>query len=305
MKNPPVFPLPTLRGRRALITGTGGLALETALELAGAQAEVVIAGRNPMKYKAAAARIHAAYPEAEVRFESLDLSSLASVATLGGRLRAEGRPLDILINNAAVMALPRRETSADGFELQLATNYLGHFALTAQLLPLLQLAQRPRVVQLSSTAHKTGRLHLSDMQLTHNYTPWRAYAQSKLAMLMFAFELQRKSNEFGWRLMSTAAHPGYARTDLIANGPGTGSLAWRLGKLMGVFLSHSAADGAQATLLAATSAAAKPGGYYGPTGALELIGAAGKAKVSRRAQDQEAASLLWDLSCKLTGAVWK
>jgi len=294
--------IPPLNGKTAVITGaTGGLGYETALALAGRGATVVLTGRNDLKGRNALDGIRARFPSAKVVYETLDLASLASVADFAGRFGASHAALDLLINNAGVMALPKRQTTADGFEMQFGTNYLGHYALTARLLPWLRRGNQPRVVNLSSLAHRSGSIDFDDLQGARAYVPWRAYCQSKLAMLMFALELQRRSDAAGWGVMSDAAHPGYARTDLIPNGPGGNSLSWRLGRLLQPYISHSAAEGALPTLFAATSPQVKAGGYYGPNGFYELKGAPAPAKIMPRAQDTAAAARLWDVSATLTG----
>ena len=294
--------IPPLNGKTAVITGaTGGLGYETALALAGRGATVVLTGRNDLKGRNALDGIRARFPSAKVVYETLDLASLASVADFAGRFATSHAALDLLINNAGVMALPKRQTTADDFEMQFGTNYLGHYALTARLLPWLRRGNQPRVVNLSSLAHRSGRIGFDDLQGARAYVPWRAYCQSKLAMLMFALELQRRSDAAGWGVMSEAAHPGYARTDLIPNGPGGNSLSWRLGRLLQPFISHSAAEGALPTLFAATSPQAKAGGYYGPNGFYELKGAPVPAKIMPQAQDTAVAARLWDVSATLTG----
>ena len=299
--------IPSQVGKLAVVTGaTGGLGYEAALELARAGAEVVLAGRNDAKGADALRRISAAVPGARIRFEKVDLASLGSINAFADRLIAQGRGIDILVNNAAVMATPKRSITADGFELQLGTNYLGHFALTARLLPLLRRSGQARVVSVSSGAHKMGkkRIDFDDLQSERKYSPFDAYCQSKLAMLMFAFELQRRSDANGWGLLSNAAHPGYARTDLIANGPGTDSILARLAKFMGLFLSQSAADGALPILYAATDPDARPAGYYGPKNMFEMKGPVVAAVIDRAAQDLAAAKQLWNVSEKLTCATW-
>ena len=293
--------IPPQRGRSVVVTGTGGLGFQDALALARAGAEVIIAGRNPSKGAAAVAAIRKEVSNADVCFEAVDLASLSSIAAFGERLRADRTSLDLLINNAAVMTPPRRKVTADGFELQFGTNYLGHYALTARLLPWLRRGHQSRVVSLSSLAHRSGTINLDDLQSTRSYVPWKAYSQSKLAMLMFALELQRRSDAAGWGLMSNAAHPGYARTDLIANGPGASGLLWQLNKFLQPLVSHSAAEGALPTLLAATSPQAEPGGYYGPNWFYELKGPPVPAKIMPRAKDAAVAARLWDVSAALTG----
>ncbi|WGM48163.1 hypothetical protein KOAAANKH_03059 [Brevundimonas sp. NIBR10] len=299
--------IPDLSGKLAVVTGaTGGLGLETALGLAGAGAEVVLVGRNPAKGRDAAALIRDRHPAAKVWFEQVDLASLASVKEFADEMLGEGRPIDILVNNAGVMALPKRQTTADGFEMQFGTNYLSHFALTARLLPLLRSGQA-RVVQLASIAHKGGAIRLDDLNYAAGYKPWPVYQQSKLAMLMFAIELQRRSDAQGWGLTSVAAHPGYARTDLIANGPMVDSglalegLRRLFRPLIEPLVSHDAAAGALPILMAATQPNVTPGGYYGPQGWQDLKGPPGPARISPQALDTGVAARLWTVSEQFTG----
>ena len=304
-KNWSVADIPSQAGKLAVVTGaTGGLGYETALGLAQAGAEVVLAGRNEAKGADALRRILAVAPGAKVRFGMVDLASLTSVAAFAKDLLAQGRPIDILVNNAAVMATPTRQTTADGFELQLGTNYLSHFALTAQLLPLLIRGGQRRVVQLSSLAHRQGKIHFDDLQLERGYSPWKAYTQSKLAMLIFALELQKRSDANGWGLTSNAAHPGYARTDIIANGPGADSLQARVHRLIGPLFSHSSAAGALPTLYAATAPEARPAGYYGPAGFYEMKGPVAASLIAATAKDEVVARRLWEVSEQLTGTTW-
>ena len=294
--------IPDLSGRLAIITGaTGGLGLETSLVLAGKGAEVVLAARNPAKGAEAERLIRSRHANAAVRFELLDLASLASVRAFAERHLATGRPIDILIDNAGVMALPTRQTTVDGFEMQFGTNYLSHFALVGRLLPLLT-AAKARVVQLSSVAHRSGHIRLDDLNYQTGYSPWTVYQQSKLAMLMFAIELQRRNDAHGWGLTSVAAHPGFARTDLIANGhAGKPGLFARGARLLETVFSHSAADGALPILLAATAPDVTPGGYYGPQGFQEMKGPPGVAAIRRQARDADVARQLWAQSEQLTG----
>ncbi len=204
--------IPAQKSRIAVVTGTGGLGYEDALALARAGGDVIIAGRNAQKGAEAVAKIRAEVPAATVSFEQLDLASLASVAAFAERLRGSRDHLDLLINNAGVMVPPERQETADGFELQFGTNYLGHFALTAHLLPLLRQGSAPRVVSLSSIAARQGQIDFGDLQSRTNYNAMAAYSQSKIACLMFAFELQRRSAAGNWGITSIAAHPGVART---------------------------------------------------------------------------------------------
>lgn len=284
-------------GRTAAITGaTGGLGYETALALAKAGSEVILTGRDDRKGRSAIEKISREVAGAKVGYEHLDLASLASVADFAQRMHAR-HSLDLLISNAGVMALPRRQTTADGFEMQFGTNHLGHFALTARLMPLLRRASGPRVVSVSSLAHRTGFIDFDDLQGVRVYSPWKAYGQSKLAMLMFALELQRRSDAAGWNLTSNAAHPGFARTGLFASGPG--GLLSLATDFAAPFFGHSAAGGARPILFAATNPRAKPGAYYGPGGIGELRGAPAPALIMPRARDAAAATRLWDVSEKL------
>jgi NAD(P)-dependent dehydrogenase (short-subunit alcohol dehydrogenase family) len=297
--------IPSQSGKRALVTGaTGGLGYETSLELARAGAEVILTGRSDAKGRTALERIRREVPNAQIRFEAIDLASLASISSATQQLLGEGSAIDLLVNNAGVMMLPKHETTPDGFERQFGTNYLGHFALTAQLLPLLQKSAAPRVVNLSSIAHRRGKISFDNLQGERAYKAWPAYEQSKLAMLMFALELQRRSDANDWGLMSNAAHPGFARTDLIANGPRNSGVLAMLSRAMMPFLSHSAAEGALPTLLAATSPDARAAAYYGPKGFQEMTGAPAEARIYPRARDTAVAAKLWDASVKLTGASW-
>jgi NAD(P)-dependent dehydrogenase (short-subunit alcohol dehydrogenase family) len=291
--------IPSQLGKTAVVTGsTGGLGYETVLALAKAGADIILTGRDDRKGQSALGKISREVIGARIRYEHLDLASLASIADFAQRMQVR-QSLDLLINNAGVMALPRRQTTADGLEMQFGTNYLGHFALTARLMPLLRRSSGPRVVSVSSLAHRTGSIDFGDLQGTRLYSPWKAYGQSKLACLMFALELQRRSDSAGWNLTSDAAHPGFSRTNLFASGPG--GLLSVATDFAAPFFGHSAADGARPILFAATSPQAKPGGYYGPGGFGELRGAPAPALIMPRARDAATAARLWDVSEKLTG----
>src|ERR1700757_2578896 len=282
--------IPSQLGRSAVVTGaTGGLGYETALALARAGAEVVLTGRDDRKGQAAIEKIGREALGARVSYVRLDLASLASIADFAGRMQSRAS-LDMLINNAGVMALPRRQTTADGFEMQFGTNYLGHFALTARLLPLLRKAAAPRVVNVSSLAHRAAFIDFNDLQGQRIYSPWKAYGQSKLAMLMFALELQRRSDAAGWKLLSTAAHPGFARTGLFASGPG--GLTSLASDFAASFFGQSAAGGARPILFAATNPNAKPGAYYGPGGLGEVRGPPAQALIMPQARDTAASARL-------------
>ena len=289
--------MPSQVGRRAVVTGTGGLGYQDALALARAGAGVIIAGRNADKGEAAVEKVRGSISTANVRFEMLDLANLRSIAAFAERIG--GERVDLLVNNAAVMAPPRRLATADGFELQFGTNYLGHFALTAQLLPLLRRSRSPRVVNVSALAARDGVIGFDDLQMERSYRPWAAYCQSKLANLLFSFELQRRSDAAGWGLASIAAHPGISRTDLVANGFGRDSAASVLMNLFGPIFFQAADQGALPTLYGATSQGAKPGAYYGPNSRREMRGGPALARIPPQAEDKDIAHRLWGLSEQL------
>jgi NAD(P)-dependent dehydrogenase (short-subunit alcohol dehydrogenase family) len=301
--------IPAQSGKLAIVTGaTGGLGFDTALALVIAGADVIVAGRNADKGAAAVKKIMAQAPTGKVRFEMLDLANLKQIEGFCQKLIAEDRPIDILVNNAGVMALPTRQETVDGFEMQIGTNHLGHFALTAQLLPLLIRGQEPRVVNVSSSAHRPGKINFDDLQSKKHYGPATAYMQSKLANMLFTLELQKRSQAGGWGLKVNGAHPGYSRTDLIANGPNIdGKAPWimrALKTLLEPTLSQSSAEGALPQLFAATAPEAKKNGYYGPNGLFEMKGAPAPAVIARQAKDKRAAAKLWDLSERLTHVSW-
>ena len=219
---------PSEVGKLAVVTcSTSGVGFEIAMALALAGADVIITGRHSADGHDALSRIRPFAPNALVRFEKLDLENLGSVADFAARLTRAGRPVDLLINNANTLVLLTREVTPDGFELHLATNFLSHFALTARLMPLLRASKQPKVVQLTSTGRHYGEIHLDDLHLESNYTPLKAYSQSKLAMLIFAAELQRQSDERNWGISGTAAQPLGAHAAMIANATEvTPSLSW-------------------------------------------------------------------------------
>ncbi|MCH4091874.1 SDR family oxidoreductase [Acetobacter sp.] len=299
-----VSDIPSQKGRSAVITGTRGLGLETARALTRAGGEVILAGRNPQKGMEAVATIRAEIPSANISFEEVDLASLKSVAAFAARLRHQRDGLDLLVNNAAVMNPPKRLVTEDGFELQFGTNYLGHFALTAHLLPLLRSGKDARVVTLSSIAARGGAIDFDDLQAHRRYRPMQVYGQSKLACLMFAFEMQRRSKASGWGVTSMAAHPGLSRTDLLASAPGRNGRIGVLLRLLRPVMTQPVWQGALPTLFAATSPDAKPGGYYGPDRVSETRGYPGPAKVPPRALDKSVAARLWVESERLTGVVF-
>ena len=297
---------PALDGKVAIVTGaTGGIGYETALGLARRGAVTIVAGRNRAKGAQAVTRIQREVPAAKVRFELLDLASLASVADFAnGVTAAQGGAIDILVNNAGVMGYPARQRTADGFERQIGVNYFGHFALTARLKDALCAARGGgRVVNVASLAHRRATLNLDDLQSERSYSPLRAYGQSKLANLIFSLELQRRAEQNGWPLRSIAAHPGWARTDIVGSGIGGGQpnlKAWLIGFGFGL-VAQSAREGALPSLYAATAPEAAGGAYYGPSGPGETRGSPGLARVFPQALDTAASSRLWALSEKLTG----
>jgi NAD(P)-dependent dehydrogenase (short-subunit alcohol dehydrogenase family) len=290
--------IPDQSGRVAVVTGANsGLGAVTARELARAGARVVIACRNTSKGDEVAAGIRAAVPGADVSVEALDLADLASVRAFASRC-ADG-PLDLLINNAGVMAPPRRLT-ADGFESQFGTNHLGHFALTGLLLPRLLMADAPRVVTLSSGAHRMGRMRFDDLMGDRRYNNWLAYGQSKLANLLFAFELQRRAAAAGSDLLSLAAHPGYAATNLQFAGPAA-AYERVLMTVTNKLLAQSAEMGALPTLYAATFPDLPGGAFVGPDGLLEQRGHPHLVTAAGPAYDEDAWKRLWEISEELTG----
>jgi NAD(P)-dependent dehydrogenase (short-subunit alcohol dehydrogenase family) len=299
--------VPDLTAHRVVITGASdGIGFGLADRLAAAGAEVIMPVRNPVKGRAAIDRIRLNTPGANVSLRELDLSSLHSVAELGRILNDEGAPIDVLINDAGIMAPQTRHVSQDGLELQFATNYLGHFALTANLLPLLA-AGRGRVTTVTSIAARTGTYNWDDLQWKQDYQPMKAYGQSKLATLHFALELQRRSQSGGWGITSNAAHPGLTSTNLQAAGPNMGrekpSRLDRWFKRLSSrgFLVQTVADGLRPTLYAATSPQAKGGAFYGPDGLLHITGGPTEQTLYKTARNDVDASRLWDISEQLTG----
>src|SRR3954462_6438373 len=294
--------IPSQEGRVAVVTGTNsGLGFVTARELAGAGATVVMTSRDPVRGADAEQRLRAAVAGADVHLESLDLASLGSIRAFAGRALATYGGVDVLVNNAGVMAIPRA-TTADGFEMQLGTNHLGHFALTGLLLPALLKRPGSRVVTVSSAAHKVGSINFDDLQGHKSYFSWRAYAQSKLANLLFPHQLQRRLAASHPTTISVAAHPGYASTNLQAVGPQQSG-----NKVMGALMNlgnlafgQSPDDGALPQLYAATAPAVEGGCFYGPSRLMESRGAPKRVEPTSRAKDPALAARLWSVSEDLT-----
>ncbi len=291
--------IPDQRGRTALVTGANsGLGFATSLALARKGARVLLACRDSRRGEAALARLRGEVPDAQVELVPLDLASLASVRDAASQVSERVPSLDLLVDNAGVMAIDRQLTE-DGFEKQLGTNHLGHFALTGLLLPTLLEAAAPRVVVVSSTAHKAGKIEFDDLMGERKYTRWGAYGQSKLANLLFARELQRRATAAGLPLLVASAHPGYAATNLQS---GQGSFVLEtLMKVGNLVIGQPESKGAWPQLYAATMPDVEGDDYYGPGGPGELRGHPKKVGRTTHAQDGAAAHLLWDRSEDLTG----
>ncbi len=293
--------IPDQKGRTAVVTGANsGLGFETAIALAGAGASVVLACRDQARGDAALKRILESHPAADARVQVLDLAELASIRSFAANYSSSHDHLDILVNNAGVMAIPRRET-ADGFEMQFGTNHLGHFALTGLLLEELIARSGSRVVALSSEVARIGRMKFDDLQSTRRYGKWTAYAQSKLSNQLFALELDRRASSKG--LVSVAAHPGYAATNLQRVGPRmSGSkIMERVTDLENTVFAQTAVMGALPVLYAATAPAVSGAQYFGPDQLFGLRGYPKQVRFVRAATSAESARRLWEISEELTG----
>ena len=294
--------IPDLSGRVAVVTGANsGLGLQTTRGLATAGARVVMACRSRDRGQQALETLQAELPGAELDLRELDLADLSSVRAFAEGLGRDHERVDILVNNAGVMAIPHRET-ADGFEMQLGTNHLGHFALTGLLLDRLLMAGAARVVTVSSLMHWTGRIHFEDLDFRRDYRKWPAYSQSKLANLLFTFELQRRLQAAGAKAIAVASHPGYSDTNL-QTGHSTqhgGFVRSVLGLGNRVF-AMDPSQGALPSLYAATAPDVQGGDFFGPGGLAEVWGHPAKARPSWRARDEETAKRLWDISVDRTG----
>ncbi len=299
-----MYTVPDQAGRRIVVTGANsGTGKEAARRLAEARAHVIMAVRTVAKGEQARAEILARHPGARIEVRRIDLADLASVRDFSDGLLADGTPVDVLINNAGVMAPPTRMTTADGFELQFGSNFLGPFALTLRLLPLVLSAAAPRVVTMSSGTANYGRIHVDDLQSERRYRANFAYAQSKLADLMMALHLAAVAVERDWNLMSVAAHPGYTRTNLQTAGAALGRDKPKrtIFNSLRFLPSQEVGPGTEPLLYAATSPSAVPGGYYGPGGSLGLVGPTTFVRPPRRARDTAVAARLWAAAEQLTG----
>ncbi|MCB9665641.1 MAG: SDR family oxidoreductase [Alphaproteobacteria bacterium] len=298
--------IPDQTGRVAVVTGANsGLGLETVRALASKGAHVVLACRDLAKGQEAVAEVRREAPTAGLEVRALDLASLASVRAFADALAQAHPRVDLLVNNAGIMAIPRRET-ADGFEMQFGTNHLGHFALTVRLHGVLEAAPAARVVTVASMAHRGGRIRFDDLMHTRGYARWRVYAQSKLANLLFTLELDRRLRADGATTTAYAAHPGWAATNLQRRGPqhdGSGLLE-RLSDVGNALFGQSAAEGALPQLFAATAPDVEPGAYYGPERMSGLWGAPRRELPRPQARDAQAAARLWAVSEELTGVAW-
>jgi len=297
--------IPPQAGKTALVTGANsGIGYQAALELARRGAHVLLGCRNTAKGLAALDRLKKEVPGANAELVELDMASLASIRAFAAAYVGAGLALGLLINNAGVMALNTRETTADGFERQFGTNHLGHFALTGLLMPSLLAASAPRVVTVSSLAHRNGKIDFDNLQSEKKYVPWDAYNASKLANLMFALELERKARASASKLVSIPVHPGVSTTSIFENGPGTNDLKAKLVKMLAPLLFQSDEAGALPTLYAATSPQARGGEYIGPDGFKNLKGSPAVEQPRPQALDEAVAKKLWTVSEQLTGVVY-
>ncbi|HKO12513.1 MAG TPA: oxidoreductase [Acidobacteriaceae bacterium] len=297
--------MPSQAGKLAYITGANsGIGFHAALHLARAGCAVILACRNRKSAEIARTRILGEAPQAEVEIADLDLANLDSIRSAAQTFLSTGQRLDLLINNAGVMAYPQRQTTAQGFEAQFGTNHLGHFALTGLLLsPLLQSSHGvSRIITVSSIAHRGATMDFSDLQWERRYGPWPAYRRSKLANLLFGFELERRLERAQAPAMSIVVHPGVSQTNLFAAGPGSGG--GLLAKVIPPFIeltAQSAQQGSWPTLYAATSADVQGGHYYGPDGFREMRGYPVEVRAEMQAYDEQLAAKLWQVSEQLTG----
>ncbi len=297
--------IPSQAGRTALVTGANsGIGYQAAMELARHGAHVLLGCRNGAKGGAALERLLRETPGASAEVVELDMASLASIRACARRLAERGMVLDLLINNAGVMALPTRELTPDGFERQFGTNHLGHFALTGLLMPQLLTSAAPRVVTVASLAHRNGKIEFDNLQSERRYKPWDAYGASKLANILFAKELDRRVRAAHGRLLSVAVHPGVSATNIIENGPGSNGLKAVVLKLVAPIIMQPDAAGALPTLYAATSPDARGGEYVGPDGFMEMKGWPVEVQPRANGLDTAVGARLWTVSEELTGVAY-
>lgn len=297
-----MYTVPDQTGRYIVITGANsGTGKEATKRLAAAGAHIVMAVRTPEKGEAARAEILRSVPDAQLEVRRIDLADLSTVHAFAQGLLDDGRPIDVLVNNAGVMAPPKRLTTADGFELQFGSNFLGPFALTNLLLPLVRRSEQPRITTMTSGVANAGRIHFDDLQATRRYVPFAAYAQSKLADMLMAEHLANVSSDRQWRLLSTMAHPGYTRTNLQSAGANLGREKQKAPSDRTLLPSQDVVQGTEPLLFAAADHTARQGGYYGPN-RLGLVGPTKHIKrLPRSARGTDLAASLWSVAEDLTG----
>jgi len=294
--------IPNLTGKKALVTGANsGLGLETTRALAGKGAHVIMACRNADKAQKAVAEIRDTHPQASLEVMALDLSSLRSVRTFSSAVHQKHSHLDLLVNNAGIMAIPYT-TTADGFEMQFGTNHLSHFALTALVFDLLLASPSARVVNVSSEAHKLGKMRWEDLNWARSYSKWPAYGMSKLANLLFTYELSRRIESKGCHVVSVAAHPGYAATNLQYVGAEMSGATFmgKVTRIINPVLGQPASMGALPQLYAACASDVAPGDYIGPDGLFGARGYPTKVESNAASRDVDAQRRLWEVSETLT-----
>lgn len=299
--------MPSQAGKTVLVTGANsGIGFQAALELARHGARVILGCRSEAKGEKALQQLRREAPGASAQLAVLDLASLASIRSFAAEFLSRGQALDVLINNAGVMALPKRELTTDGFERQFGTNHLGHFALTGLLLPALLKSPAPRVVTVASLAHRNGKIDFEDLQSERAYKPRDAYNNSKLANLLFTRELDRRARQAGWNLISVAVHPGISRTNIVDNGPGANGsdLTTKILKVIGPLVMQSETMGALPTEYAATMPDVHGGEYIGPDGFKEFKGYPTVVQPRPQALDEAAGKRLWEVSERVTGVAY-
>lgn len=297
--------MPSQAGKTVLVTGANsGIGYQAALELARHGAHVLLGCRSESKGAAALEKLLREAPGASAELVLLDMASLASIRSVAAQFLQTSRPLDILVNNAGVMALAKREETTDGFERQMGTNHLGHFALTGLLLPALKRSAAARVVTVASLAHRNGKIDLGNLQSEQHYKPWDAYNVSKLANILFANELDRRARAAGLNLLSVAVHPGISRTSIFENGPGAGDFKAKVVNLLAPLMMQDDVMGALPTEYAATMPGVHGGEYFGPDGMAEFKGYPKVVQPRAQALDENVARQLWEASEKLTGVTY-